>query len=105
MPTLLDIPMTMAMYRYYTARIAQGRSSRALLEATGCRHWASTCSNKNQLDMPTPVFCGIFHCQIIEKGCKVNRWPLLTKNDEKHFTNLREYFVVAVKVAGCSLKT
>ncbi len=32
----------------------------ASLEATGCHHWASTCSNSHQLDMPTPVFLVFF---------------------------------------------
>ncbi len=37
----MAILMAMAMRRYVTARIAQWRRSRASLEATGRRHWAS----------------------------------------------------------------
>ncbi len=37
----LAISMAMAMRRYITACIAQWRRSRASLEATGRRHWAS----------------------------------------------------------------
>jgi hypothetical protein len=40
-PTKLAILMAMAMRRYVTAHIAQWRRSRAIIEATGCRHWAS----------------------------------------------------------------
>jgi hypothetical protein len=44
-PTLLAVSMAMGMGRYVTACIAQWRRSRALLEATGCRHWASIMSD------------------------------------------------------------
>ncbi len=37
--------MAMPMRRYVTVRIPQWRRSRALLEATGRRHWASIMSN------------------------------------------------------------
>ena len=60
----------LAMQRYNTTRIARWRGSRASLEATGCHHWASTCSNSHQSDMPTPVFSDVFHCQIVKKGHK-----------------------------------
>ncbi len=40
-PAKLANSMAMAMHRYVTARIAQWRRSRASLEATGHRHWAS----------------------------------------------------------------
>jgi len=38
------ISMAMAMQRYNTGRIAQWSTSRASLEATGCRHRASACA-------------------------------------------------------------
>jgi hypothetical protein len=41
---LLAISMAMAMQRYDTRRIAQWSTSRASLEATGRRHWASACA-------------------------------------------------------------
>ncbi len=44
-PTKLAVLMAMAMCWYVTARIAQWRRSRASLEATGCRHWASIMSD------------------------------------------------------------
>ncbi len=44
-PTKLAILMAMAMHRYVTVHIAQWRRSRALLEATGRRHWASIMSD------------------------------------------------------------
>jgi hypothetical protein len=37
----MAILMAMAMHRYVTARITQWMRSRASLEATGRRHWAS----------------------------------------------------------------
>ncbi len=40
-PTKLAVSMAMVMPWYVTARIVQWRRSRALLEATGCHHWAS----------------------------------------------------------------
>ena len=59
-PTKLAVLMAIVMWQYDTARIAQWRRSSASLEATGCHHWASACSNSHQLDMPTlvfPMFC------------------------------------------------
>ncbi len=44
-PAKLAILMAMAMRRYVTACIAQWRRSRASLEATGRRHWASIMPN------------------------------------------------------------
>jgi len=41
---LLAISMAMAMQRYDARRIAQWSTSRASLEATGCRHWVSACA-------------------------------------------------------------
>jgi hypothetical protein len=44
-PAKLAILMAMAMHPYVTAHTAQWRRSRASLEATGCRHWASIMPN------------------------------------------------------------
>ncbi len=44
-PKKVAVLMVMAMHRYVTAGIAQWRRSRASLEATGRRHWASIMSN------------------------------------------------------------
>jgi hypothetical protein len=69
--TLLTISMAIAVRRYYTARIARWWRFVAFIKATKRRHWASTCSNRHQSDMPTPIlvsyFRGIFHSQIVEK--------------------------------------
>ena len=43
-----------------------------------CHHWTSTHSNKHQSDKITSVVCGVFHCQIVEKGHKAKGWPLIT---------------------------
>jgi hypothetical protein len=40
---LLVISFTMRMWCYDVGRITQWSTSRALLEATRCRHWASAC--------------------------------------------------------------
>jgi hypothetical protein len=77
-PTLRAVSMAIAMRRYDTARIARWRGSRASLEATGCHHWASTCSDSMQLDIPTPVLSDVFHCQIVEKATKPQGWPQIT---------------------------
>jgi len=41
---LTTISVAMAMQRYDAGRIAQWSTSRASLEATGCRHQASACA-------------------------------------------------------------
>ncbi len=45
-PAKLAILMAMAMHRYVTAHIARWCRFRALLEATGRRHWVSIMRNK-----------------------------------------------------------
>ncbi len=44
-PTLLTMLMASAVCRYVTVRIAQWKRSRALVEASGCCHWASIAAN------------------------------------------------------------
>jgi hypothetical protein len=44
-PKKVAMLMAAAVHRSNTARIAQWRRSRALLEANGCHHWASIMSN------------------------------------------------------------
>ena len=58
-PTLLAVSMAIAMWRYYTARIARWRRFVALIKANICRHRVSTCSNNTQSDMPAPVVLDI----------------------------------------------
>ena len=94
-PTKLTVLMAIAMRRYNTAHIARWRRSRASLEATGCHHWAKkTCSNRYQLDMPTPFFL-FFSSSVANKDNKTTRIaPNNNKGmtDEKHLTSLIEYF-------------
>ena len=78
-PTLLAISIAVVVRRYYTVHhIAQWRRFMAFLKATKCHHWASTCSNITQSDMPTPDFGGIFHRQIAKKGLELTFRPRLT---------------------------
>jgi hypothetical protein len=72
-PAKLAILMAMVMRRYVTARIAQWRRSRASLEATGCRHWASIMPD-NSADMATTLFY-VFINKTAGKG---HRWMLRT---------------------------
>jgi hypothetical protein len=44
MQALLAISIAMRMQRYNAGRIARWSTSRASLEATGCRHWSSACA-------------------------------------------------------------
>ncbi len=41
---LLAISVAMAMQQYHAGHIAQWSTSRASLDATGCRHWSSACA-------------------------------------------------------------
>jgi hypothetical protein len=60
-PTKLAVLMAMAMCRYVTARIAQWKRSRALLEVTGGCHWASIMSDNIKWTWLRCFFC--FHHQ------------------------------------------
>ena len=62
--------MAIAMRRQDTTRVTQWRRSRASLEATGCRHRASTHSNSYQSDMQTPVFPMFFIVKLSKKATK-----------------------------------
>ncbi len=66
-PTKLYVLMAIVMRRYDTTCITWWRRSRASLEATGCHHWASTCSNSiNQTCQHRFFRC--FHRQIVKKA-------------------------------------
>ncbi len=88
-PKKVAMLMAAAVRWYNTACIAQWRRSRALLEATGCRHWASIMSDcinwtwlrrfflcfhrqnrrkRSQVDAKTPVFNRGMTYQTKEKG-------------------------------------
>ncbi len=88
-PKKEPILIAKAMRRYVTACIARWRRSRASLEATGCRHWASIMSNninwtwlrcffqcfhhqnhrkRSRVDAKTPVFNRGMTYQSKQKG-------------------------------------
>ncbi len=79
----------------------QWKRSRASLDATGCHHWASTCSDTHQLDMPTPVFLMFFIVKSSKKATNTRSTRIAPNNnrgmtyqtDEAHLTSLTEYFV------------
>jgi hypothetical protein len=74
-PTNLAVLMAMAMRRYVTARIAQWRRSRALLEATGHRHWVSTMSNNIKGTWLRRFFM-FFIVKTVGKGRRLTLRPL-----------------------------
>ncbi len=98
-PKKVAMLMAAAAHRYNTARIAQWRRSRALLEVTGCRHGVSIMSNninrtwlqqffwcfhrrnhrkRSWVDAKTPVFNRVMTYQTKEKGLtKVTIYYLL----------------------------
>ena len=58
-PSLLAFSMAIAMWRYYTARIARWWRFVAFMKATKRHHWASTCSditNRTRL----PLILGVY---------------------------------------------
>ncbi len=88
-PKKVAVLIAMVMRRYVTARIAQWRRSRASLEATGHRHWASIMSDninrtwlwwffsmfsssnrrkRSRVDAKTPVFNRGMTYQSKQKG-------------------------------------
>ncbi len=70
-PKKVAMLMTAAVRRYVTARIARWRRSRALLEATGHRHWVSIMSNNmNRIWLRWFFWC--FHCQCHWKRSRVD---------------------------------
>ncbi len=71
-PVKMAISMAMAMRGYVTTCIARWRRSRALLEATGCRHWASTVMPNNIVGTWLRQFFLCFHCQNRRKTSRVD---------------------------------
>jgi hypothetical protein len=76
--TLLAFLMAMAMSWYNTARVAQWRRSRALLEATGCHHWASIMSDNIKGTWLRQFFLVFFIIKTVEKGCGLMLRPLFS---------------------------
>jgi hypothetical protein len=98
--TWLTILMGVAVRRYYTACIAQGRMSMAFIKATKRRHWASTCSdsiNRTRL----PLIGVYFIVKLLKKSssCPNNNRGVTHQTDEKHLNNMSEYFVGVVNIA------
>ncbi len=75
-PTLLTVLMAMAMHWYITAHIAQWRRSRASLEATGRRHWASICSNSSNQSFQNRLFLSVFMINSLKMSTKQNDGPI-----------------------------
>ncbi len=94
--TLLTILMAS---RYYTAHIAQWRRFVAFIKATKYCHRASTCSDRHQSDMPTPISGAYFIVKSLKKSlsCPNNNRGVTHQTDEKHLNNMSEYFVGVLK--------
>jgi hypothetical protein len=79
-PKKLAILMAAAVHLYNTTHIAQYRRSRASLEATGCHHRVSTCSDKHQSDIPTLVFFEFFSSSTCTKRSQIDaKAPVFNK--------------------------
>jgi hypothetical protein len=76
-PSLLAIPLAMAVRWYNTVHITLWRRFMAFLEATGCCHWVSFHPN-NIKGTYQRFFFRVIHYQIVEKGQEVKGWPRLT---------------------------
>ena len=98
--TLLTVLMDIAVRRYYTGRIARWRRFVAFIKATKRRHWASTCSDRHQSDMPTPISGVYFIVNLLKKSlsCPNNNRGVTHQTDEKHLNNMSEYFVGVVNI-------
>ncbi len=99
--TLLTFLMAIAVRWYYTARIARWRRFMAFIKATKRHHWASTCSNRHQSDMPTPISGAYFIVKLLKKSssCPNNNRGVTHQTDEKHLNNMSEYFFGVVNIA------
>jgi hypothetical protein len=88
--------MVAALCRYNTARIAQWRRSRALLEATEPHHWVSIMSDNINWTWLRRFFF-VFHCQSRRKRSRVNaKTPVFNRGmtyqtNEKGLTKVTIY--------------
>ena len=91
-PIFMAISMVISIQRYYTARIAWWRRSRAFIKATKCRHRASTCSDITQLDMPMPVVSLISSWKRarVDMLAPNNHRGMTYQTDEKHLNKMSE---------------
>jgi len=99
--TLLTFLMAIAVRRYYTAHIARWRRFMAFIKATKRHHWASTCSDRHQSNMPTPISGAYFIVKSLKKSssCPNNNRGVTHQTDEKHLNNMSEYFFGVVNIA------
>ena len=77
-PKQVAMFMAAAVHQYNTALIAQWRRSRALLEATGRRHWASIMSNNINRTWLRRFFFDVFIVKTVGKGHGSMLRPQLT---------------------------
>ncbi len=73
-PKKVAMLMAVTVRRYNTMRIARWRRSRALLEATGRRHWASIMSDN--LNWTMAFFFDVFIVKTVGKGHGLTITPL-----------------------------
>ncbi len=101
MSTLLTILMAIVVRWYYTMHIARWRRFVAFIKATKRRHRASTCSDRHQSDMPTPISGAYFIVKLLKKSssCPNNNRVVTHQNDEKHLHNMPEYFVGVINIS------
>jgi ABC-type nickel/cobalt efflux system permease component RcnA len=94
------LAISVAMWQYYTARIARYRRFKAFIKATKHRHWASTHSDKHQSDMSTPISGVHFIVKSLKKSssCPNNNRDVTYETDEKHLNNMSKYFVGVVNI-------
>ena len=102
-PTLVAILMVIAMWQYYTARIAQWRRFLAFIKATKRHHWASTHSNRHQSDTPMLVVSDSSSLKrdpvdMLAPNNNNNR-GMTYQTDEKNLNNMVQYSVGVVKLA------
>jgi len=100
-PTLLAVSMAIAMRQYYTPHIAQWRRFVAFIKATKRHHRVSTCSDRHQSDMPTPISGVCFIVKSLKKisSCPNNNRGVTHQTDDKHKNNMSEYYVGVVNIA------
>ena len=69
-----------------------------MLDATGCRHWASITADSSKMDISTPFFC-VFSSSTCRKWSRVGaKAPVFNRgmtyqSDRKDLNKVTEYFV------------
>ena len=73
----------------------------AFIKATKRRDPASTCFDRHQSDMPTPISGVYFIVKLLKKSlsCPKNNRGVTHQTDEKHLNNMFVYFVGVVNIA------